>query len=224
MFYTIVANDNLDLITTVKPALRQRETNAHTLRFLLPPTHVKDDTLHNINEFIVVAKYLTPDDVSHVEVLQLQDMPYKDKLDYRLEVDTGMTAKAGIINLHLSFLNTEVLDDGTVTECVFHSGYTTIEIEPVKEIIFIPDTSLEAIDQILLSMDSKVALVEHMLKEVQEDVEEMQEDIKEVSETTASDIEVIDGQIWLVTKDPETGETIKIGDPIENARPMWEEM
>ncbi len=194
------------LVTTVHTPLHQRETNVDTIRFLVPPTY--ED--FNLSEFTAVVKYVTPDSQSHCEQIYLEELPYKEYLDYRLGVDTDITAIAGKIELHLTFLKVYQDENGESKEHVLHSGTLFITIEPVKELIFVPDKSLEAIDQVLLTMDDKM----NQLNSIAE----------KLNAQKADDIEIIDGKIWLVTTDSETGEKTPIGDPIIGYSHVWTEM
>lgn len=194
------------LIATQRTILHQRETNVDTIRFLIPPMY--ED--FNIADFTAVVKYVTPDNQAHCEQIYLEELPYKNYLDYRLGIDTDITAMAGKTELHLTFLKVYQDEDGISKEHVLHSGNTYIEVNPVKELIFVPDKSLEVIDQIILTMDDKI----NQLNSIAETLKKQK----------ADDIEIIDGEIWLVSTNPETGEKIPIGDPISGVSHVWVEM
>lgn len=200
-----MTNDK-QLVTTVRTTIHQRETGVDTIRFLLP---LQYEGL-NLSEFTVVVKYVSPDNVSHCELLHCQEDLYNNRLDYRLGVDTDITAMAGSVKLRLTLLNVVALDDGKYNEQVFHSDETIIQIVPIDEYIFIPDKSLEVIDQILLQLDNRMA--------------ELEDTANSINTEKADDIEIINGEIWLTREDPITGEKIPIGDPISGASHVWEQM
>jgi len=164
----------------------------------------------NIADYVVVCKVKTATSKVWVEKLECEPVSYKDRLDYRMALDSDFTQAAGMNTLYLTFLKAVTQEDGSVKESVFHSGSVNIEIQRKDEYVFIPDKSLQAIDQMLLALDERMNKLDSM--------------VEDVSELRANDIEIIDGEIFAGYKDPETGEFTPMGDSISAGSHLWEEM
>lgn len=208
--YTIVMHDDKSMHVTNAVPLYEKETNIDVFRFLLPTQYAEGAELYNLADFVVACKVKTPSGRLFVYKLDCEDVTYKDRLDYRLVIGADITQFAGTVEMYLTMLRVLENEDGSSTETVFHSGTVYIEILRKEEFVFIPDKSLQAIDQLLLQTQDKI----NQLDKIAEKIET----------TKADDIEVIDGQIFLVTTDEETGEKIPIGDPVTNVKATWSEM
>ena len=208
--FTICMNMDKSLIITNSVTLYERETNTDVLRFLIPPQYTEGSQVFNIADYVVVCKVKTATGKVWVEKLECESVSYKDRLDYRMTLDSDFTQAAGMNTLYLTFLKAVTQEDGSVKESVFHSGSVSIEIQRKDEYVFIPDKSLQAIDQMLLALDERMNKLDSM--------------VEDVSELRANDIEIIDGEIFAGYKDPETGEFTPMGDPISGVSHMWQEL
>ena len=216
--YTILMQQDKELIATVKTMIFEKENGVDTIRFLVPPYY--NDL--KLTDCIVLLKYVTPDRRNLSEKLTLQEELYKGYADYRLNVSTKLTFLPGDVDLRLSFIkptnstdndeskNIEETTNDNQTECpseeilpeVLHTGTITLTISQIKNPYdFNCEGSLEAIDQIVANLDTRI----NELKDVAEafDMEK------------ADDIEEENGEIWVTAN----GE--KIGDPIKT-KPKWD--
>lgn len=208
--YTIQMNSNKSLTATNRVTLFEKETNVDTIRWLIPPQYTEGATVKNIIDYVVTVKVKCPDGRGWVELLECEDVLYKERLDYRMPVTSDLTQVAGTVTMYLTFTRVVELEDGTKTSDVFHSYDINIQIQKKEEFIFIPDKTLQAVDQLILKISNEIDRVENIVSDVNND--------------KAEDIEIIDGQIWLTRKDPETGETILLGDPISASSHVWQEL
>ncbi len=206
--YTILMQQDKELIATVKTMIFEKENGVDTIRFLVPPYY--NDL--QLTDYIVLLKYVTPDRRNLSEKLTMQEELYKGYADYRLNVSTKLTFLPGDVDLRLSFIKPVENETGETTDQtenpteeplpeVLHTGTITLTIAQIKNPYdFNCEGSLEAIDQIVANLDSKI------------------NELKDVAETfdkeKADDIEEVDGEIWLTSNDE------KIGDPIPT-KPKW---
>ena len=192
--YTIVMQEDKELLTTVKTTIFEKEANVDTLRFLVPPVY--DD--YDLSTCTALIKYVTPDRKNRAEKLVQQEELYKGYLDYRLDVDTDVTSLPGDVDIRLSFIHVDASEAETQ---VLHSGTITITIEPLKNLYgFNCDESLEIIDQLVGQIDCKIEALNNIANRYDQE--------------KADDIEEENGEIWVTSN----GE--KIGDPI-TTKPRW---
>lgn len=208
--YTIVMGVDKTLTVTHSVTLYEKETGIDCIRWLIPPQYVESQQIKNLSDYIVTVKIKCPDNRIWIEQLTCEDIPYKGRLDFRQVVTSDLTKVAGRVMMHLTFAKVIECEDGTKKPDIFHSENVYIDIERKEEFIFIPDKSLQAIDQLILTLSDKINQVNSM--------------VEEVSELRANDIEMIDGEIYAVYKDPETGEITPLGDSISGASHTWSEI
>ena len=208
--YTIVMGVDKTLTVTHSVTLYEKETGIDCIRWLIPPQYVESQQIKNLADYIVTVKIKCPDNRIWIEQLTCEDTPYKGRLDFRQVVTSDLTKVAGRVMMHLTFAKVIECEDGTKKPDIFHSENVYIDIERKEEFIFIPDKSLQAIDQLILTLSDKINQVNSM--------------VEEVSELRANDIEMIDGEIYAVYKDPETGEITPLGDSISGASHAWSEI
>ena len=148
--YTIIMNNDKSLVTTVATTLYQREKLADKIQILIPQTY-KDLQL---NEFTVLLKYVDQANVPHVEILEKDKDLYKDHIRCVLPVDTNLTQFAGDIAIRITLQKNDVESKKTY---VIHTGESIIKINPLKDYYsFVPDQSLEFVDQIISDMQNKI--------------------------------------------------------------------
>lgn len=208
--FTIVMQPNKELIITNGVTIYERECNVDVLRFLIPPQYTEGAEVFNIADYVVACKVKTASGKVWVQKLECEEVSYKGRLDYRMNLDADFTQSAGMNTIYLTFLKAITQEDGSVKEHVFHSGDIHIEIQRKDEYVFIPDKSLQMIDQMILALNERMNKLDSM--------------VEDVSELRANDIEIIDGEIFAGYKDPETGEFTPMGDSISASSHMWEEM
>lgn len=154
--YTILMNQDKSLITTVSTTLYQREKLVDKIQFLFSPYYESLD----LSTCTAVLKYVDQGNVAHAETLVMDSELYKDKLRCTLPVDTNLTRFAGDIKFHITFTK---VDMETKTQYVLHTSESTITISPLSDYYhFVPDESLEFVDQIVGSLEAKIQATEQI--------------------------------------------------------------
>jgi flagellar hook protein FlgE len=152
--YTLLVNDNNEIITTIKERIMQRSKLVDSLHILVKPTY-KD---YDMSDFTVMFEYVLPMSREYkTEVLVKSAELYKDHIEYKLPFDTNLTKEAGKIELQLTFIKVEMDVDGNVVHRVRKAGPATITIVPVSAWSnIIPDSALSALDQRLIMTEAMI--------------------------------------------------------------------
>ena len=152
--YTIIMNKQKELIVTEKTYLYQRENLADKIQFLIPPEY--NDL--SLTDFTAVLKYVDQGNVAHAETLTKDDELYKGKIRYTLPIDTSLTRFAGDISIRITFSK---VDMDTKKQYVLHTSEITITISPLSDYYsFVPDESLEFVDQLVGTLEAKIGATE----------------------------------------------------------------
>ena len=158
--YTILVNDDNELITTVKERIMQRSKLVNNLHFLVPQKYKDFD----MNNFTAMMEYILP--VSrelHTEILDKSEELYKDHIEFKFPIDTSITKEAGAIELLLTFIYVEMLPDGQTVQHVRKISPTTIQIIPVPAWCdIVPDSALSALDQRLIEVEAMMKAANEM--------------------------------------------------------------
>lgn len=183
--YTILMQNDKSLIATRKETIFEKETNVDTLRFLVPTTYGDLD----LRKFSVLMKYTTNvDRKERYELLEAQPELYRGYMDLRLGVNTNMTALPGDIDIRLTFNDTAKAEGSGLFQEVLHTDTITITVEPIKNLYgFNSCESLELIDKIMGSIDAKIEATNILANSI--------------NQNKASDIELINDELWLVNND-----------------------
>lgn len=179
------------IVTTPEIKLLQRESLADKIQFYCPTTYEN----HNLSEFKLILSYTTPGNVPKCVLLQPsgEHMGY---LRYILPVDTGITAIAGIVKMRLTFTK---VDLSINTQYVIKSLETEITITALPDYFaFIPDESLEALDQMAGIFDAKIQAANKIAESY--------------SEKKADDIQIENGELSLIANGNKIGNPIPISD------------
>ena len=158
--YTFLLTENNELITTVKKRIMQRSKLVDNLRFLLNPTYEDID----MSDFTVMIEYLLPASRKYkTEILQKRDELYNGKLDYRVPMDTNLTAEPGEIELQLTFAKVSMDASGNTTQQVRKISTGKLMITPIAAWSdVIADEALTAIDQRLIQVDAMINAMNDM--------------------------------------------------------------
>ena len=158
--YTILVNDNNELVTTVKERIMQRSKLVDELHFLANPTYKNVD----MSNFTVTMEYILPVSREYkTETLVKSSALYKGQLEYVLPFDTCLTKEAGKIEIQLTFTKVEMDTDGKAKQMVRKAGPATVTIVPVTAWSdIIPDSALSALDQRLIMVDAMVQAANEM--------------------------------------------------------------
>ena len=188
--YTIVMDDNKQLITTVKNTLYQRENLVDKIQILIPQFYHDTD----LSDYTTVLKYVDQANVPHAETLSKDPDIYKEHIRFYLPVDTELTKYSGDIIIRITLTK---IDMNTKTQYVLHTGETTITISPLKDYYsFVPDESLEFVDQLIGNLEAKI---------------EATEKIAEIYDTKKADnITYEDSRLQLTSNGQRIGDAITI--------------
>lgn len=158
--YTILVNDNNELVTTVKERIMQRSKLVDELHFLANPVYKNVD----MSDFTVTMEYVLPVSREYkTETLVKSDALYKGQLEYILPFDTCLTKEAGKIEIQLTFSKVVLDADGKSKQMVRKVGPSTITIVPVTAWSdIIPDSALSALDQRIIMVDAMINAANEM--------------------------------------------------------------
>ena len=154
MAYIILVEDDNSLYASKKERIMQKSKLVDTLWFLVPQFYKEQD----MSEYTVQLEYILPCSKEyHTEILELSDDKYKDYLKYTVPFDTKLTKESGTVQLQLTFVKTELDENGKGVQYVRKTSVGTIEIIPISAwSSIVPDSALEAIDQRLIKLDSEM--------------------------------------------------------------------
>jgi hypothetical protein len=152
--YTLLINENNEIVTTVKERIMQRSKLVDNLHFLMNPSYKGID----MSDFTVTMEYILPVSREYMtETLVKSDALYKGQLEYTLPFDTALTKEAGKIDIQLTFTRASMDTEGNVKQQVRKAGPATITIVPVSAWSnIIPDGALSALDQRLIMVDAMI--------------------------------------------------------------------
>lgn len=158
--YTILVNDNNELITTVKERIMQRSKLVDNLHFLANPMYKNVD----MSGFTVTMEYVLPVSREYkTETLVKSSVLYKGQLEYVLPFDTCLTKEAGKIEIQLTFTRVYLDAEGKAKQQVRKVGPATVSIVPVTAWSdIIPDSALSALDQRLIMVDAMINAANEM--------------------------------------------------------------
>ena len=152
--YTLLINENNEIVTTVKERIMQRSKLVDDLHFLTNPMYKGID----MSEFTVMMEYILPVSREYkTEILVKSDSLYKNQLEFKLPFDTCLTREAGKIEIQLTFLKVSLDAEGNSKQQVRKAGPAVITIVPISAWSdIIPDSALTALDQRLLKIDAQM--------------------------------------------------------------------
>lgn len=158
--YTILLTNDNEFVTTVKERIMQRSKLVDHFQILVE----QDYKGHSMADFSVMLEYLTPVGREYKsEILVLSDEMYQDKLVYTLPFDTCLTREAGEIEIQLTFVKTELDENGFSKQLVRKTSPATITIVPISAWSdIIADSALTAIDQRLIQVDAMINAMNDM--------------------------------------------------------------
>lgn len=194
--YTILINSDNELVHTVKERIMCRSKLVDSLHFLTEPTYKEMD----MTPFTVTLEYKLPISKEyHIEILDRSEDLYKGMLEYKLPFDTTLTKEAGDIELQLTFTNTEMQVDGSVTQYVRKTEKTTITITPIEAWAdMIPDKVLTSLDQRLLKQDAAM--------------KELADIISAIDDQKADDISLENNHLQLTANGEKIGEGVDLNE------------
>lgn len=154
--YTIIMNSDKSLTSTITTTLFQRENLVDKIQFLFPEFY--DDI--KLSDFTATLKYIDQANIPHAEILLKDESLYKNKIRFTLPIDTDLNTYAGDIQIRITLTK---VDMDEKKQYVLHTGEAKITISPLKDYYtFVPDESLEFVDQLVGSLTSKIEATEKL--------------------------------------------------------------
>lgn len=153
--YTILVCDDNTLYSSEKEVIMHRSKLVDKLRFIVHSTYKDID----MTDTSVVMEYLLPVSKKYKsEHLILSEERYKDcYLQYILPFDTNITSEAGKVEVQLTFIKTELDENGKGIQRVRKTSPTAINITPIMAWSdIIPDEALTSLDQRILYQDAQI--------------------------------------------------------------------
>ena len=152
--FTIIMDVNKQLITTINHVLYQREYLVDKVQILIPQFYQDID----LSDWIAVLKYVDQANIPHAETLTKDSDIYKNRIRFYLPVDTELTKYSGDITIRITLTK---IDMNSKIQYVLHTGESTITISPLKDYYsFVPDESLEFVDQLIGNLEAKIEATE----------------------------------------------------------------
>ena len=159
--YVILVEQDDTLFGSKKERIMQRSKCVDNLIFMVEPIY---RNTYDMTNATVMLEYLRPVSRKYeTEILVLSDERYSGFLQYKLPIDTNLTAEAGKIEIQLTFVYTDLDEHGNGIQRVRKTSPTTIEILPIAAWSdIIPDAALSGLDQRLIVMNSQIRALDEM--------------------------------------------------------------
>lgn len=158
---TVLMQSDKTLVISEPGKIYQREKLVDKIRFLVPAVYDVNGVGMDLTQFTTTLEYVDQANVVQTEALTASEDLYKEKfIEYTLPVDTNITRYVGDIELRLSLVH---FDADTGYNYVLHTGHTKITVSPLSDWYkFVSDESLDAIDQKMSELDSKLTALDEM--------------------------------------------------------------
>jgi hypothetical protein len=159
--YVILCNDDDSLYGSHKERIIKGSKLVDKLVFIVDPIYKGID----MTDATVLLEYLLPISRKYkTELLTLSDERYNDcYLQYKLPIDTTITNENGSVELQLTFVKSELDENGNSIQRVRKTSSTTIEVTPISSWAdVIPDSNLSCLDQRLIKIDSQIRALDEM--------------------------------------------------------------
>ena len=152
--YTFLINEDNTLTASVIERVMERSKQVDTLHFLADPTYKGVD----MSDYTVYMEYLLPVSKRYkTEMLVKSDELYKNKLEYKLPIDTNLTNEPGDIEIQLTFVNVTMDPDGTTVQHVRKVGPGVIHVVPIQNWSdIVPDEALSVVDQRIVALIAQI--------------------------------------------------------------------
>lgn len=144
--YTIIMNDDKQLVTTVRKTIYQRENMVDNIQFLFPEFYENI----NLSDCTAVLKYIDIGNELHSEILSKDSELYKGKVRFILPINTKLTRFAGNIIIRISI--TKINTTTGISNEVLKTGECVISVLPDNTIIVSDDLTEK-----LATLESQIA-------------------------------------------------------------------
>lgn len=194
--YPIVMNEGKDLIARHMPTIYQRESLVDELCFVFPETY------HGVSfaDATAILKYTDIANVAHAEILKSESL-YENKISFVLPIDTKITKFSGDVIFSITLTKIDLENN---KQYVLHTNDKTLKVLPKRNLYdFVPDESLEFVDQIVGDLNAKIQVLEKLADEF--------------DKTKADNLLYKENQLQLTANGEPIGEPVHIisGDSLE---------
>ena len=148
--YTFLINSDNSLTASVTQPIMHRSKLVDTLHFLADQTYNGVD----MSDYTLMMQYQLPiSKTCETEFLVKSEELYKNKLEYKLPIDTNLTSEAGDVEILLTFANVTMDEDGGTTQHIRKISSGVLHIIPISNWAdLVPDKALGAFDQRLIEL------------------------------------------------------------------------
>lgn len=154
MAYVILVNEDNTLTASRKERIMQRSKLFNNLWFLAEPTY----NGYDISACTVVMEYILPISKKYYsDILELSEQGYQEYLKYVVPIDSKLTAEAGEVELQLTFIYSDLDENGESVQRVRKTSTAKLNIIPINAWSdIVPDSALGALDQRIIKMDAQI--------------------------------------------------------------------
>lgn len=154
MAYVILVNEDNTLTASKKERIMQRSKLFNNLWFLAEPTY----NGYDIGACTVVMEYILPISKKYYsDILELSEQGYQEYLKYVVPIDSKLTAEAGEVELQLTFIYSDLDENGESVQRVRKTSTAKLNIIPISAWSdIVPDSALGALDQRIIKMDAQI--------------------------------------------------------------------
>lgn len=154
MAYVILVNEDNTLTASKKERIMQRSKLFNNLWFLAEPTY----NGYDMSTCTVVMEYILPISKKyHSDILELSEEGYQEYLKYVVPIDSKLTAETGEVELQLTFIYSDLDENGESVQRVRKTSTAKLNIVPISAWSdIIPDSALGALDQRIIKMDAQI--------------------------------------------------------------------
>ena len=154
MAYVILVNEDNTLTASKKERIMQRSKLFNNLWFLAEPTY----NGYDMSTCTVVMEYILPISKKyHSDILELSEEGYQEYLKYAVPIDSRLTAETGEVELQLTFIYSDLDENGESIQRVRKTSTAKVNIVPISAWSdIIPDAALGALDQRIIKMDAQI--------------------------------------------------------------------
>lgn len=162
--YTLLINENKEVIATHRETIMQRDKLVNKLQVLCPRMFNGLD----VSQFDLAMMYRLP--ISHdlkLVILTLNDTDYKEEYcNYILDIDTDITSENGDVEITFQFMSTELSDTGENIERVQGIKPTTIHICELADWLALSDSALNTLAQLYLNNKNMLLAQDKLLQDI----------------------------------------------------------
>ena len=156
--YTILINSNNSLTQSIREPIMHRESNVHTLRFLVDPIWIDNGIETDMRNYTCILEFRTPISEKYTPVVLTPSADlYKEKLEYLLPITLKHTAEVGELELKFIFTWIEMDANGKFIEHSRKTSSTAITIIPVEQWSdYCASSDLDNLAQIMMQNQAQI--------------------------------------------------------------------